>query len=167
MSDEQFKALWQVVLNNTTVADDSIRGPQHWLRVERNGLYLSRFNGANETVVQLFALFHDCMRLNDGTDDGHGQRGAEHAKQLRSSFLEIDDDSFDLLYLACSGHTDQLFDDDVTIATCWDADRLDLGRVGIVPDPAFLNTEEAKRIAQESRLDYLEQIPIRRINERA
>jgi uncharacterized protein len=33
---------------------------------------------------------------------------------------------------------------DITIQTCWDADRLDLGRVGIVPDPARLCTVAAR-----------------------
>ena len=28
-----------------------------------------------------------------------------------------------------------------TIQTCWDADRLDLGRVGIFPSPQFLSQE--------------------------
>jgi uncharacterized protein len=29
--------------------------------------------------------------------------------------------------------------------TCWDADRLDLGRVGKRPSPRFLGTEYARR----------------------
>ena len=33
----------------------------------------------------------------------------------------------------------------MTIETCWDADRLDLGRVGITPHPSHLCTEAAKR----------------------
>ena len=33
---------------------------------------------------------------------------------------------------------------DVTIQTCWDADRLDLSRVGIRPDPKKLCTKAAK-----------------------
>jgi uncharacterized protein len=33
----------------------------------------------------------------------------------------------------------------VTIQTCWDSDRLDLGRVGIMPHPSLLCTEVAKR----------------------
>jgi uncharacterized protein len=36
---------------------------------------------------------------------------------------------------------------DNTIQTCWDADRLDLGRVGIVPDPSRLCTAAAKEPA--------------------
>ena len=35
---------------------------------------------------------------------------------------------------------------DVTIQICWDADRLDLGRVGITPHPSRLCTAAAKRL---------------------
>ena len=43
------------------------------------------------------------------------------------------------------GHTHERTHPDVTIQTCWDADRLDLGRVGIYPSPEYLSTEIAKR----------------------
>jgi uncharacterized protein len=33
---------------------------------------------------------------------------------------------------------------EVTVQTCWDADRLDLGRVGIIPRPDRLCIEEAR-----------------------
>ena len=33
---------------------------------------------------------------------------------------------------------------DITVQTCWDADRLDLGRVGIRPHPKYLCTAVAK-----------------------
>lgn len=33
---------------------------------------------------------------------------------------------------------------DITIQTCWDSDRLDLGRVGVTPHPSRLCTEAAK-----------------------
>jgi len=62
---------------------------QHWLRVERNGLYLAERNGANKTIVSLFAMFHDCMRVNDGNDEGHGLRGAEFAKSLRKDLTRL------------------------------------------------------------------------------
>jgi hypothetical protein len=44
-------------------------------------------------------------------------------------------------------HAKGLIEADVTVQTCWDADRLDLGRVGIVPDPARLCTAAAKESA--------------------
>ncbi|MCA9790206.1 MAG: hypothetical protein KC910_00365 [Candidatus Eremiobacteraeota bacterium] len=37
---------------------------------------------------------------------------------------------------------------DPTIATCWDSDRLDLDRVGVDPDPAFLSTAAARKLAE-------------------
>jgi uncharacterized protein len=46
----------------------------------------------------------------------------------------------------CSaGQTHERTHPDVTIRTCWDADRLDLGRVGITPHPEYLRTEVARR----------------------
>jgi uncharacterized protein len=38
-------------------------------------------------------------------------------------------------------HSDGEVSTDKTIQTCWDADRLDLGRVGIFPSPKFLSQE--------------------------
>jgi hypothetical protein len=55
--------------------------------------------------------------------------------------FDLDDPSFDLLMYACIWHTDKDFTDNITIGTCWDADRLDLGRVGIFPSPQFLSKE--------------------------
>jgi uncharacterized protein len=49
-----------------------------------------------------------------------------------------------LLQLACAGHTDEQTHPDSTVQTCWDADRLDLGRVGITPEPRRLCTAAAK-----------------------
>ena len=46
---------------------------------------------------------------------------------------------------ACRGHSDGHLNADVTVMTCWDADRLDLGRVGIRPDPERLCNEIARQ----------------------
>ena len=35
-------------------------------------------------------------------------------------------------------------DRDITIQTCWDADRLDLGRIGITPKSHYLGSSLAK-----------------------
>ena len=52
--------------------------------------------------------------------------------------FDLNDDDFDLLFVACAGHTDHPTDDDPTVQACWDADRLDLGRVGARIDPLWL-----------------------------
>ena len=57
----------------------------HWKRVKDNGLRLAELTGANKTVVELFALFHDSQRLNEGKDLRHGQRGAQFAQTLNGS----------------------------------------------------------------------------------
>jgi uncharacterized protein len=125
----------------------SAHGPAHWRRVEQNGLLLATRTGADITVVRLFALFHDSRRLNEGTDEGHGARGAAYAAELRDHLFQVDDHAFALLVEACTWHTDRDFSDDPTIATCWDADRLDLGRVGMIPNPLFMSTAFGKEIA--------------------
>ncbi len=133
------------VLKNQVVEGNGIHGLLHWGRVYDNGMRVAEESGANIKVVQLFAFFHDSRRFNDGTDPGHGSRGAEYAKRLRGEFFEVTDDEFELLYVACRDHTDVDDSDDVTVQTCFDADRLDLFRVGIKPDPELLCTDAARR----------------------
>ena len=144
-----YDELWDYVSEHFHCGPYSIHGPSHWTRVKENGLAVAKFSGANARVVALFALFHDSCRESDGWDPGHGQRGAELARQLRSEKFDIPDEEFELLSYACQWHTDQKFHDDATIGTCWDADRLDLGRVGAVPDAAYLNTSAAKYVANQ------------------
>jgi len=135
----------QKILEEYVLPWDGIHGISHWARVLENGLRLSEHTGANIEVVQLFAVFHDSRRVNEDVDDGHGQRGADLALRYRGASFDLSDADFDLLYAACVGHTDGKTAADITIQTCWDSDRLDLGRVGICPDPRRLCTDAAKR----------------------
>ena len=130
-------------------------GLDHWRRVERNGLYLCEFNYAHKDVVSHFAYFHDSMRENEWEDPEHGPRAAAFLKQHREK-IALDDDAFKLLCRACSGHTHGHKSADETIMTCWDADRLDLGRVGIQPDSKYLFNDEAKRIADKHDFESLD-----------
>jgi|SRR5678815_1071610 len=145
--NDDFNKLWQLVTNQFHAAVYSVHGPDHWRRVERNGLLLATRTGADIAVVRLFALFHDSRRENDGCDEGHGARGAEYAASLRGSAYELEVDRFELLHYACAWHTDGKHHDNPTIATCWDADRLDLGRVGVIPHAAFMSTRFGREIA--------------------
>lgn len=141
--------LWEIVIRQfEDPLGHSCHGPAHWRRVERNGLLLATRTGADIEVVRLFALFHDSRRENDGWDEGHGARGAEYATALRGREYLLNDSQFDLLHYACVWHTDQRHHEDPTIGTCWDADRLDLGRVGIIPNPDHMSTEFGREIAE-------------------
>jgi uncharacterized protein len=147
-----FKKLWKIVLSNPKRIHSYVHGPEHWARVERNGLYICRTNGADEEVVRLFALFHDSMRLSDDRDPEHGLRGAEYAKSLLNKEYELSTERFELLYYACQYHNQsRIQPENKTIETCWDADRLDLRRVYIKPSEQFLYSEEAKWIVRENK----------------
>ncbi len=135
--------------------DSPIHGVEHWQTVERNAHYLANFNMADKAVLSYFAYFHDCMRENEGRDKGHGPRGAVFAMKYRD-IIPLNDVQFKQLTDACKGHTYGMRPECITINTCWDADRLDLGRVGIDPDADYLHNEEAKRIANEFDFENLE-----------
>jgi uncharacterized protein len=139
------KPIVHAVLKEYALPWDGIHGVSHWARVLENGLRLAEATHANVKVVQLFAIFHDSRRVNEGVDNGHGSRGAELAASFWNRWFTVSDHEFDLLHAACVGHTDGTTEADITIQTCWDADRLDLGRVRICPDPKRLCTEVAKR----------------------
>ncbi len=148
MTPIDYENLWRMVIEAPNHRDQySVHGPDHWRRVERNGCVLAFKTGANFNVVRLFALFHDSRRENDGWDPEHGKRGAEFAASFRGSAFTLSDEEFNLLHYACVWHTDSHSHEDPTIGTCWDADRLDLGRVGMIPDPAFMSTAFGAEIA--------------------
>ena len=123
-----------------------IHGVGHWARVRANGLTIAAANSANKRVVEYFAFLHDTCRQTDGRDHGHGQRAALFARSIHKSLIKLEDDEFELLVTAIEGHTRGQVHENLTVSTCWDADRLDLTRIGITPDPARLCTEAGRKL---------------------
>ena len=117
-----------------------IHGVEHWRRVEANGRMVGEALGADLVVISYFAWFHDARRLNDDFDPDHGLRGGELALELNPQFMKLSPRQLDQLYTACCGHTDERTHPDVTIACCWDGDRLDLVRLGFRIRPALMAT---------------------------
>jgi uncharacterized protein len=126
---------------------NGIHGIAHWQRVRENGLRLAEQTGADIAVVECFAYLHDSKRINDGRDPGHGRRGAALARSFQGTLLNLTGEQMELLVYACTYHTDGMTAADVTVQTCWDADRLDLGRVGKRPKPELLCTPAARESA--------------------
>lgn len=127
------------------VLKNSAHDLQHWEKVEKNALSLVKFTSADKLVVQLFAILHDCCRINEYEDPEHGFRAAKFADELYSkNKLQISPYQLKILKEACQFHNDGQISSDSTIGTCWDADRLDLLRVGIIPDPKLLSTQAGK-----------------------
>lgn len=125
-----------------------LHGVAHWERVERNGLLLATPE-CDVTVIRLFAYLHDSCRENDGYDLEHGPRAALMMESLRDNLLkDLSDEQFSLLQQACRQHTSTRRTGNPTIDACFDADRLDLGRVGIQPDPEKMATARGKEMAR-------------------
>lgn len=123
-------------------------GMDHWDRVYGNGQRLMTPD-VNPLVVGLFAYLHDSCRLDDGEDLEHGPRAARLIDRLRDTLLsDVPDEEVRLLREACRLHTVSDRTGNPTIDACFDADRLDLGRVGIIPDPARMATEKGKELAR-------------------
>lgn len=127
-----------------------LHGPAHWERVARNGIRIGYETGANLNAVLAFALIHDAFRENDDDDPLHGERAAAWAI-LNAELLGPGFNGYDraALYSALDLHSDGLLGANVTSGTCFDADRLDLGRVGIRPDPDYFSTVAGRRLAGE------------------
>lgn len=91
--------------------------------------------------------------MDDCEDINHGQRAAVWIDTLRDTYLkDISDEEIELLQEACRLHTTTHKTGNPTIDACFDSDKLDLWRVGIIPDSARLATEKGKEIA--SNTDY-------------
>lgn len=132
-----------------------IHGIEHWERVELFGRLLMKqsmiptadnggrdYRNADLDVVVWFAYLHDCMRENDFADPQHGPRAAAYIDTIRTSYLsELSDEQVALLKKACALHTSTHRTGDITVDTCFDADRLDLPRVGCKLEPERMATE--------------------------
>lgn len=137
--------LIKTVMSQLAIDWRGIHGITHWARVLHIGMHLAKKNGANSKVVQLFALFHDSKRMTEGSDPDHGPRAAQFALNLHEMFFKLGGNELHLLVEACRKHTSSADHENMTVKTCFDADRLDLGRVGIRPDKLLLCTDEAKQ----------------------
>ena len=137
------KEIAQIVIDQFQLDLKGTHGIPHWARVMENGRRLCKLNGANEKVVNLFALFHDSKREDEWEDIFHGERGADYARDMQT-YLGLSESELELLAIACADHSKGFTEADITVQTCWDADRLDLGRMLIRPNPKKLCTDAAK-----------------------
>lgn len=121
-------------------------GPAHWRRVQDHGTVIARSLGIDPLIPHIFGLVHDSQRQDEGTDPGHGRRAAEFVLAERTRLFDfLSNAEVEQLAHACELHSDGHTHSEHTSAlACWDADRLDLGRVGIEPDPRHLCTSYAR-----------------------
>ena len=126
-----------------------VYGLEHFDRVAENGqkLYIP---GANPYVIHAFAYLHDLERNDNVKDPGHGERTAKLIDRIRGKYLtDFSDVEIQLLKDACRLHETTTQTGNRTIDICLDADRLDLPRLGIYPDPDTMATEKGALLAAE------------------
>ena len=119
-------------------------GVEHWFRVLLNGRLLAAHTGADVEVIEHFALLHDVKRYDESRDLEHGGRAAEFAKTLIGDWIHLDHAQTLKLTEAIRFHSMGRLSRDLTIQACWDADRLDLGRVSEKPDASYLGNRIAR-----------------------
>jgi uncharacterized protein len=125
---------------------DGVHGLPHWSRVWFHGRALAAALDVDPALLAWFAFLHDSQRRDDYRDPAHGVRAADFAVRLRREGVidELADREFEHLCEAMRLHSDGQTLGEVAILACWDADRLDLARVGIEPEPSRLCTAPAR-----------------------
>ena len=147
--------LLQIISKQFSLDLNGTHGVYHWHRVYKNALKIAEHYNIESSIFMLFALFHDSKRVNEDIDPRHGRRGSKFAQKLQCDIpmlKELSKKDFELLEYACSSHTkidiSHEFVNELVANICWDADRLDIGRVGFVVDPKYLCTDYAKQLAK-------------------
>ena len=154
---KMIEQLREYAIKHTIMGDNSVHGISHWDRVSKNADSLWT-SDVNLLVVKAFAYIHDVEREDDGYDLLHGPRAAALVDEIRDTELAfLNDDEILQLKKACELHTTTLRTEDATVNACFDADRLDLGRVGITPNPDKMATAQGQIIAEKIAENYPEE----------
>ena len=143
--------------------DSRLHGPEHWARVAACGAALAEAMGLEAGArrgVQIFAWTHDLARVTDGNDPEHGLRGARLFRELAPGlFPRLGERERTWIEAAIRLHNKGMtaaraVDTGSTglpheprrpliafVGCCWDADRLDLLRLGMMPRPDRMSTD--------------------------
>lgn len=149
-------------LQALTTYRGQLHGPAHWTRVQRFGRELATLCQLNEwesRCIEVFALTHDLGRIDDGRDKQHPIAGNElFISNSTNLFPDLDYQQIEIIRTAVLHHSDGItagkafelgifdhinHDEEAIIemmGCCWDADRLDLLRLYMDPDPKYMST---------------------------
>lgn len=146
-----------------TFIDSDIHGERHWSHVNHLGMKLAalmKLNPVQKRCVEVFAWTHDLARRDDGSGNEHAINGAEYfSNELVTLFPDIDELQIEIITSAIKYHSDgvcseeafhmgcfehiDIHSEDIikVIGCCWDADRLDLIRLGIAPTGKYMSSD--------------------------
>ena len=122
----------------------NIHGIPHLRRVAVTAGRIAASIGEDIESAVVAGFLHDCARNDDGGGTCHALDSAVLAKKLLSMFYP----HLDVVRLcdAIARHADGETTKDLLVACVWDADRLDLSRLGIEVNSDLLSTSVARRI---------------------
>ena len=144
-----FEGLRSFSKNRWLAEMGATHGVEHWDRVARFGQMLYQ-EGADMVVILAFAYLHDSERKDNAMDIEHGKRASKLIDSIRQTELStLNDVQIKKLKLACELHTIEHRTGDLTIDTCFDADRMDLLRVGIMPLPERMATKRGAELVAD------------------
>ena len=142
------RLIFQAAVNQIGVHPFGLHGVRHWQSVYDNCLNLWRIEHEvydmpheDDWFFWNFAMLHDCCRMYDSSDPGHPARAAKLIPDNDTDFNKT-------LRHAILGHSNGKLSTNLAVAICWDADRLDLPRVGVVPNPELMSTKAGKYLAE-------------------
>lgn len=143
MGPDDFRELVDLVEARSTNLSSACHGPEHWKCVAFVGVGIAQECGHDPLVPLLFGLFHDAMRMNDHFDPGHGPRAGELVLELAGTGgLSLAEPALADLFEACKVHTRADPTERLPLGICLDADRVNLWRVSIRPQPRYLSTRQ-------------------------
>ena len=136
------RILFQSAVTQLGVDPFGLHGVLHWNAVFQNCLMLNPVATiVDEWFYWCFSCLHDCCREDEYVDPEHGQRAADIIEDTVTRFGNE-------LHSAILDHSIGDVASTPLVNVCWDADRLELVRVNITPDPAFMCTEAGKEAAR-------------------
>jgi len=146
---EKYSNILDLIFEDIKINFHGDHGIKHWDRVYKNTQILASHYKIKSEVFELFALLHDSKRENEYEDTYHGLRASVFAKKLLDDgLIELSKEDEERLIFACANHTkkdkNNPLCDDIIVQICFDSDKLDLRRVGMIPDASRMNTDFAK-----------------------
>ena len=124
----------------------ALHGISHLRRVSILSGRLASAVGEDVEAAVVMGFLHDCARTDDKAGDGHAHDSSVLARCLLGRFYPHLD--ADRICHAIARHADGEVTDDGLAACLWDADRLELKRIGREIDLDLLSTEVARRLAR-------------------
>lgn len=144
------------ILSRYNLPLKGLHGCAHWMRVLINGYLIAEYNpGGNidMLVVEMFALLHDSRRETEDHCIKHSMQASKFVHFLKEEghLKQLKEGQFWTLNSAIERHTfgSTSTSEEETIAACWDADRLDLWRVGVCPISDYMSTDFGKYVTNE------------------